>query len=101
MTSAPEITATNGIEDQMPITLCQLKSRAFPRIPPRNQAIARTLLHVHRLGSHRYIPLRARQKKIKLAAPVIDLPTCRAGPSRANQRCQSVTTRKNRLKRVE
>src|SRR4051794_28832413 len=84
-----------GTHAQNPITLCQLKSQAFPDSPPRNNIIAFKCRNDHFFGSQRYRPLTTRNRKSKFEAPVIARPVGRPEPFCASQRCQSVTDRKN------
>jgi hypothetical protein len=53
ITAAEATTTASGSADQTPITLCQLKSRALPVSPRRNQVTLRSCTRVHRRGSHR------------------------------------------------
>src|ERR1700679_2348961 len=62
---------------QIPITLCQLKSRARPERPPRNNVTDLTLCHDHRRGIHRNGPESTSIRKPKLQAPVTARPMAR------------------------
>ena len=79
----------------MPSTLCQLKSRALPESPPRNQSTARTLIQLRLRGSQSTMPVSTRTRNSRFAAPVTDFRRARFSPVPAIQRCQSSTSRKN------
>ncbi len=52
--TTPDATMTNkGATHQMPMTLCQLKSRALPLTPRRNQVVERRYWRLQIRGSHR------------------------------------------------
>jgi hypothetical protein len=53
MGTAPSTTMASGMADQMPMTLCQLKSRARAGNPPRNHSTWRNCTEVHRRGTHK------------------------------------------------
>ncbi len=63
--TAPATTIASGIADQMPMTLCQLKSRAFGASPPRNHNTFLNWIHFQTRGSHRYMPLSTMNRKTK------------------------------------
>src|SRR5678816_1065741 len=86
-----------GMADQNPMTLCQLKSRAFPLRVGLNHKELRNELNDHFRGHHRYRPLTTRPRNARLHAPVTARATSRFWPCAPNHRCQSVTTRKNFL----
>src|SRR5215469_4989513 len=58
-----QIIMTSAIAAHTPITLCQLKSRAFPVIPGRRSRTARKWRHVQCRGSQRYSPKTAREQE--------------------------------------
>ena len=53
MTAPLKTTMASGTADQKPMTLCQLKSRAFARRPPLNHAMFRICRHVQIFGIHK------------------------------------------------
>ena len=95
ITTPDATTITNGIALKKPITLCQLKSRAFPDSPPRNQATLRTDVHVTLRGHQSHMPLSTINRNARFAAPVAARPKSRVLPLAASQRCTSVVCRKN------
>ena len=78
----------SGTADQMPMTLCQLKSRALLRSPFLNSATARTPRQPVR-GIQRYMPDSTMNRKIRFDQPLIALPIARPSPSSDNHRCQA------------
>jgi hypothetical protein len=53
MTTPEATTIAKGTADQTPMVLCQLKSRALPGRPPRNQITCFTARHAQVRGIQR------------------------------------------------
>jgi len=73
----------------MPMTLCQLKSRAllvpYARL---KKATAATLARFHTRGSQRYMPDMTRNRNSMFDQPVAARAVGREAPSTDSQRCQ-------------
>src|SRR5690606_38375012 len=54
ITTAVAVNITRNADVQNPMTLCQLKLRAFPRSPLRNHSTGFTLFKLIFRGNHRY-----------------------------------------------
>src|SRR5688572_21519546 len=67
-------------DDQKPMTLCQLKSRALPRACQSNTATVRSRVPVHVRGHQRKTPLMASPRNARLLAPVMARPRARPSP---------------------
>src|SRR5687768_4007399 len=91
MTTPEYTTIARGSADQNPSVLCQLKSRAFGRRPPRNHITLRNCVQLSARGHHRYMPLNTMNRNIRFAAPVIAFPVGRLSPLIARYRCQTTT----------
>ena len=71
----------SGIADQMPMTLCQLKSRALPVPRPLEERDGRhAAAHVQTRGSQRYMPETTRNRKSRFDQPVMARAVARDGP---------------------
>ena len=69
--------AASGSALQKPITLCQLKSRAFDEVVRRNQSTLRTAAQVRLRGHQSTMPVSTSTRKAMFDQPVIALPVLR------------------------
>src|SRR5712664_4077749 len=88
MTRPVRVTTRSTGAHQMPITLCQLKSRARPRRLASKRVTRRSAALVQHRGHQRKAPSETSPRKPRLAAPVIGRPISRE-PS---HRCHSTTS---------
>ena len=87
-------TSASGMALQMPMTLCQLKSRALPERPRRKSSTLRTAPQVRLRGHQRTMPVSTSTRNAMLDHPVMALPVGRWAFVMARYRCHSVATLK-------